>query len=141
MGYLFNCCKLKMNDVNETSEFRTMYNNTMNKVNSNTYYYFNNSYFNELANSSFSYLTWVEYCGQKIGFAIILFDNDYIHYHLSCNDQSSNCIIDYLLFEIMKTFCKNKIFILGCGVNENDNLHKFKKSISNNIYNYTIYSK
>ena len=141
MCYLFNSCKLKIDDVNENSEFRIMYNNTMNNVNSNVYYYFNDNYFNELANLPFSYLTWVEYYGKKVGFAIILLDNDYIHYHLSCNDRSNNCIMDYLLFEIMQTFCKNKIFILGCGVNEDDNLHKFKKSLSNYLYNYLIYSK
>lgn len=140
MNYVFHSCKLKMDDVNECSQFRIMYNNTMNKVDANTYYYFNNSYFNQLANLPFSYLTWVEHSGKKIGFAIILLDNNYIHYHLSCNDQSNNCIMDYLLLEIMKNFCKNKIFILGCGVNEDDNLYKFKKSFSNNIYDYLIYS-
>ena len=142
LNYMYFSKKLKIDDVKESSEFRVMYFNTMKKVNSNEYYYFNNDYFNELVNLECSYLTWVENeNNKKIGFTIIFLDNNYVHYHLSCNDQSNNCIIDFLLFEIIKEFCKNKIFILGCGVNENDNLYKFKKLLSNNIYEYTIYSK
>jgi hypothetical protein len=141
LNYYYFSKKLELSDINELSEFRIMYSNTMEKVNSSEYYYFNDNYFNQLANLKYTYLCWVEYENKKVGFTIIFLDNKYVHYHLSCNDQSNNCIVDFLLLKIIEEYCKNKIFILGCGVTENDNLHKFKKSLSNNIYEYIIYSK
>jgi hypothetical protein len=141
LNYNYFSKKLELSDVNELSEFRIMYFNTMKKVNSTEYYFFNNDYFNGLASLKYTYLCWIERENIKVGFSIIFLDNKYVHYHLSCNDQSNNCIIDFLLLKIIEEYCKNKIFILGCGLTENDNLHKFKKSLSNHTYEYIIYSK
>lgn len=139
-NYYYFSKKLELSDIEQSSEFRIMYSNTMKKVNSPEYYFFNDNYFNQLANLKYSYLCWIEHETKIVGFTIIFLDDKYVHYHLSCNDQSNNCIIDFLLLKIIDEYCRNKIFVLGCGVTENDNLHKFKKSFSNNDYEYIIYS-
>ena len=50
-----------------------------------------------------------------------------------------NCITDFLIINILKEIGINKLFILGGGVKEGDNLEKFKKSLSNKTYTYNIY--
>lgn len=139
-NYYYFSKKLELSDIEQSSEFRIMYSNTMKKVNSTEYYFFNNDYFNQLANLKYTYLCWIEHETKKVGFTIIFLDDKYVHYHLSCNDQSNNCIVDFLLLKIIEEYCKNKIFVLGCGIVENDNLHKFKKLFSNNDCEYVIYS-
>ena len=65
--------------------------------------------------------------------------DSYIHYHLSCNDKSMNCITDFLLISIIKEFGIGKQIILGCGVKENDELSKFKRTLGNKTLIYNIY--
>lgn len=140
LNYNFDYIHIKDANLDNNSEFRNMYNKTMHKVNSTSYYYFNDDYYLSLKNIDNSFLTYVkDESNNIIGFTIIFVENKYVHYHLSCNNESNNCIVDFLLFEIIKTFCRNRVFILGCGVNENDKLYNFKKSFSNIEYIYNIY--
>jgi hypothetical protein len=120
--------------------FLNLYNNTMNKVNSSSYYYFNDNYYNQIEKIKNSYLINI-YNEQKniIGCSILFIFNNFIHYHLSCNDNSSNCITDYLLNSVIKEFGINKKIIIGCGLKDNDTLYDFKKKISTNNYDYIIY--
>ena len=76
-----------------------------------------------------------------IGISIIYKYNNRIHYHLSCNDNSSNCITDFILINIIKEIGINKLFILGGGLKDHDSLSKFKKKLSNKEFKYTIYKK
>ena len=74
-----------------------------------------------------------------IGSSILFVYKKFIHYHLSCNDNSSNCITDYLLNSIIKELGINKEIILGGGIKDNDSLSDFKKKLCTNNYDYTIY--
>ena len=112
----------------------------MDKVNANKYYYFNNTYYSYIEIIEGSYIINI-YNNENIiiGSSILFCYNNFIHYHLSCNDNSSNCITDYLLNSIIKEFGINKKIILGGGLKNNDSLHNFKKKLSTNTYNYNIY--
>lgn len=122
------------------NNFIKLYNKNMEKVNASKYYYFNKEYFNSLEKIDNSYLAIVKNnFNNIIGLTIIYEFKNFIHYHLSCNDNSSNCITDFLLINILKDIGINKLFILGGGLKDNDGLSKFKKKLSNKEFKYTIY--
>lgn len=122
------------------TDFINLYIDNMKKVNASQYYYFNDEYFNSIENINNSFLAVVKNNSDKIiGAAIIYVYGNNIHYHLSCNDNSSNCITDFLLINVIEKLCINKIFILGCGLSQGDSLSKFKEKLSNKNYEYTIY--
>ena len=113
----FKLVKLTSYEIN--NNFYKLYIENMDKVAASKYYYFNKDYFDELCKNDNSYLALVfDVKNIVIGCSIIFVYNNYVHYHLSCN---------------------NKLFILGGGVKEGDNLEKFKKSLSNKTYTYNIY--
>ena len=119
-------------------KFISLYDENMKKVNASDYYYFNYNYFNSLEKMDNSYLALCKDINNKIiGSAIIHLYKNHVHYHLSCNNNSSNCITDFLLMNVIKELCIEKLFILGGGVKNNDSLSKFKKKLSNNEYKYT----
>jgi hypothetical protein len=135
-NYIFNINNIQNSMIND--ELINMYNNKMIDLNANKYYFFNDKYFNELNNMNNVYIAKVLKDNELVGFSIIFEYNNYIHYHLSCNNNSSNCITDFLICNLVKYF-KNKIIILGCGIKNDDSLEKFKKSLSNITFNYVIY--
>ena len=65
-----------------------------------------------------------------IGSSIIFIFGKNVHYHLSCNDNSTNCITNYLLNSIIKEFGIGKKIILGGGIKDTDSLFSFKKKIN-----------
>ena len=140
---------IKLNFIHEIIElkekyleqyFLELYISTMNKLNASDYYYFNKKYYEEIEKLKNSYLINIFNNEKKIiGSSIIFIFNDFIHYHLSCNDNSDNCITDYLLNSVIKNLGINKKIILGGGLKDNDSLYNFKKKISTNNYNYSIY--
>lgn len=120
--------------------FLDIYISTMNKLNASEYYYFNKKYYEQIEKIKNSYLINIFNNEKKIiGSSIIFMFNNFIHYHLSCNDNSYNCITDYLLNSVIKNLGINKKVIIGGGLKHNDSLHDFKKKISTNNYNYIIY--
>tara|TARA_B110000971_G_scaffold218047_1_gene256087 strand:- start:3135 stop:4082 length:948 start_codon:yes stop_codon:yes gene_type:complete len=122
------------------NDFIKLYNKNMEKVNASKYYYFNETYFKSLENITNSYLAIVKDSSNNIiGSSIIYKYKNFIHYHLSCNNNSSNCITDYLLISVLKNIGIDKTFILGGGLKDGDSLSKFKKKLSNKDYKYTIY--
>ena len=121
-------------------KFMKLYDFTMNKVNANKYYYFNDNYYKSLEKIQNTYLSEIlDHNDNTIGCAIIFIYNKYIHYHLSCNDNSMNCITDFLLINIAKEFGIGKKIILGCGLKDDDELSKFKRSLCNETLIYNIY--
>jgi hypothetical protein len=121
-------------------KFVDLYNLTMDKVEASKYYYFNDNYYKSLEKIQNTYLSEIIDMNNKtIGCAIIFMYDCYIHYHLSCNDNSMNCITDFLLINIIKEFGVGKKVILGCGVKDNDKLSNFKKSLGNEILPYNVY--
>ena len=137
-NYFHKIIDLKPSFINKY--FIKLYNITMDKVNASKYYYFNQKYYEQIEHIKNSKLINI-YNDKKelIGCSILFLYDNFIHYHLSCNDNSSNYITDYLLNSVIKHIGVNKIFILGGGLKDNDSLHKFKKKISTNGYVYTIY--
>ena len=134
----FKITSLSSGILNE--KFIKLYNFTMNKVNANKYYYFNDNYYNSVEKIQNTYLSEIlDQNDNTIGCAIIFMYDSYIHYHLSCNDKSMNCITDFLLISIIKEFGIGKQIILGCGVKENDELSKFKRTLGNKTLIYNIY--
>lgn len=117
-----------------------LYNKHMKRLNAEEYYYFNEQYFNSLLKLQNSYLAMVlNVDGEIVGSSIILKYNNNIHYHLSCNDNSSSCITDFLLVNTVKEMCMNKLFILGGGLTNGDGLSIFKQNFSNKEFEYNIY--
>jgi hypothetical protein len=137
-GLNFKIVSLSNGILNE--KFIKLYNFTMNKVNANKYYYFNDEYYKTLEKIQNTYLSEIlDQDNNTIGCSIIFMYDSYIHYHLSCNDKSMNCITDFLLISIIKEFGIGKQIILGCGIKENDELSKFKGSLGNEKLIYNIY--
>ena len=131
---------IKKNDLSNDSTFRQLYIKNMDIVNSTKYYYFNNEYFKQL--ETFENLILVKiYNNEKIiGNSLFFCFNNFIHYHLSCNDRSSNCITDFILYSVIDKLCnKQTLLILGGGLKDGDSLSKFKNKISNKSFEYTIY--
>ena len=100
-NYSFELLKITKNTLKDN--FVSLYFKNMKKVNASKYYYFNNNYFNSLEKINNSYLAICKDIDNNIiGISIIYKYNNKIHYHLSCNDHSSNCITDFLLINIIK---------------------------------------
>ena len=110
----------------------------MKRINATEYYYFNKKYFDLLVQNKYAKIIFISYNMNIIGASLIFIYDIYIHYHLSCNDGSWNCITDFMLVSIMKEL-KPKLFILGGGLIHDDDLSKFKKKLSNREYTYNIY--
>jgi serine/alanine adding enzyme len=134
----FEIIKIENNILKK--HFIELYNDNMDRVNASKYYYFNDGYFKSLENIKNNYLILIKNKDNDIiGSSIIFNSNNNIHYHLSCNDSSINCITDFLLITTLKNIGMNKLFILGGGLKDGDSLSKFKKKLSNKEFKYTIY--
>lgn len=137
-GFIFEL--VKINNGTLKNKFADLYDENMKKVNASQYYYFNDNYFNSIEKMSNTYLALCrDTCKTLIGSIIVFVYDSKVHYHLSCNNNSSNCITDFLLINIIKELCVKKIFILGGGIYEGDTLSKFKSKLSNKKFKYTIY--
>lgn len=134
----YNITNLDIDIINKY--FKELYNINMDKVHASEYYYFNNNYYEQLTNIKYTKLIIIlDEDNHLIGSSILFEFEKFIHYHLSCNDNSSNCITNYLLNSVIKELGLNKKIILGGGLKDNDTLYNFKKKISTNSYEYTIY--
>ncbi len=126
-------------------EFLKLYNNTMDRVNADSYFYFPNSYYNSLIkNLKSSFLGLVSLDDKIISGAIFLYSKEYGHYHLSGGDRHYSKLSpnNFLLYEASK-FLKTKgvkKFHLGGGYNsdEQNSLYKFKSRFSTNKYLFNI---
>ena len=129
-----------LENFNIFESFVHMYKKTMDRLNAEKYYYFNDKYFKLLQDLEYSRLCIVRNAQHKItGSCILLFYKNFIHYHLSCSDMSDNCIIDFMIMSIVKNYGINKTIVLGGGVNYGDGLCKFKNSLSTDFSEYKIF--
>lgn len=136
-NYYHEIIDLKQGTLNKY--FIKLYNITMDKVNASKYYYFNENYYKQIENCNNNKIINIYNNKELIGCSILFLFKDFVHYHLSCNDKSSNYITDYLLNSVVKELGLNKKIILGGGLKDNDTLFDFKKKISTNSYDYIIY--
>ncbi|MBP7496198.1 MAG: GNAT family N-acetyltransferase [Bacteroidales bacterium] len=156
--------KAKRNDIYikiynsdfKKDEFAEIYNQTMKRVNSIDYLFFNKEYFNNLFRLK-NIVQFCAYLGDKlIASTVCFFSGSYFHYHLGCSKYE---YLSYrpnnLLFFYMVRYAKDnnfKILHLGGGntSSKEDTLLKFKQNFSklkydffigNKIYNIGIYNK
>lgn len=135
--------KFKYSDIN--GSFQTIYKETMNRVNSNKYYYFNDKYYETLYNFCRDNIFIAEVSTKEtneiIASSIIFhWNNKYLHYHLGCSktDYLKYCPNNFLHDNIIKYGFENnyELYHLGGGLINNDPLHKFKESFSNISFDY-----
>ena len=119
------------------SAFVSMYRARMGELDASSYYFFDDSYFAEL--SKVCKVATVTNSGRIVGQSLLMFFNDFIHYHLSCSDYSSNLTTNFLLDSVLREYGVGRKLILGGGLKDEDSLYRFKKKISTRSYDYTIF--
>lgn len=121
------------------SDFRRMYNRTMEKNNAKNYYFFNEEFYksvlNDLPYNSLIFYALFE--NRIIGMVLITFANGQIHHHLSASDLDFLHLgpTNILMYEIACWGNENgfKTFHLGGGVgSKEDSLYKFKQGFNKN---------
>lgn len=138
LGFTFSLHEIYNHDL--MNNFITLYKSNMKRINADAYYYFNDNYYNSLKKIKNAHFAVVRNNSNSIiGMSIIFIFKDFIHYHLSCTDNSSKSISCFLITNVVKNLSINKLFILGGGLVDNDGLYNFKKSLSNIKIDYIIY--
>lgn len=121
--------------ISEYEPFMEMYYETMIRDAADEYYVFNEQYFSSLkALGDNACIFYAELEGKLISGAIMLFNNNFMHYHLAGTyDQYKNVSPSNLLLrEAGLWAAQNGItrFHLGGGVSADDSLFKFKKKFN-----------
>lgn len=126
-------------------EFISLYNNTMAKLNADSFYFFEKDYyyrFKETFKNSFLGLVW--YNDEIIASAIFFYQQPFGHYHLAgsnpryLNLSPNNFLLWNAAMELQKHGVK--CFHLGGGTdgNEDNSLFQFKKKFSKSMYDFYI---
>ncbi|MBU3190615.1 GNAT family N-acetyltransferase [Clostridium bowmanii] len=133
--------------VEESKDFETfnkIYNSTMNKVHADSYYYFNDSYYETIKDNNNYILLNVKKDNLVIASAIFMGYGDYFHYHLagSLKEYLKFAPNNLLLWEAIKYAQKKgyKKMHFGGGLTNSieDNLFKFKSSFSKECADFYI---
>ncbi|MED1205201.1 lipid II:glycine glycyltransferase FemX [Heyndrickxia acidicola] len=119
--------------------FMDLYKETMDRNGANSFYYFNESYFNnQLKDNEFckTYLLFAKKDRDVLAGVLVFIGKEYAHYHLGASKtEYLHLKPNNLLFDFMIEFCKQKntkLLHLGGGYKELDGLFKFKTSFTNN---------
>ena len=136
--------KLEVYNDDNLSKFLEIYNLTMKNLNSNDYYYFNKEYYQSFFKFKENlFFANVYYNDNLIASCIIFKYDKLLHYHiggsyLEYRNLRPNNLIHC---SIIKYGIENdyELYHLGGGLKDNDSLYDFKKKISTNSYDYTIY--
>lgn len=138
-NFEYKFIKLNEGDLKKY-KFYELYNLTMKRNNSKSYYYFNKNYFDCLEKNENTYLSILKLNNNILGIQLIFKYKNLIHVHLGCDDRSSKLIKLALINGLVKHNINDKImFIFGCGIKEGDTLAYFKSGYSNKKYEYIIY--
>lgn len=138
-------------------EFIEIYNSTMDRDNADSYYYFENQFYDliRLCMGENAVIYYAEYNGKIIGASIFLIGERYIHYHLSgaVKDYMPMAPMNLLLYTVACDYAgtKEKLHLGGgVGGSTESNLYRFKKSFNKNgdnefcigrkIFNSAIYN-
>ncbi|MVX62345.1 peptidoglycan bridge formation glycyltransferase FemA/FemB family protein [Clostridium chromiireducens] len=127
---------LEVEVCNDYETFRNIYSKTMNKVEANDYYYFDEKYYEQMNTSDNYVLLNIKKTDVIIASAIFMKYGEYFHYHLagSLKEYLKFAPNNLLLWEAIKVGCKSgaKWFHFGGGLSDSleDNLFKFKSSFS-----------
>ncbi|MCU7557552.1 GNAT family N-acetyltransferase [Macrococcus capreoli] len=146
------------NDRALLDTFIDIYEETMNKNNADSYYFFNREYYESIVNDlKYNFLfCYAKKDGEIISIAIILLGNQILHYHLSGTRQSfnnlapnNNVLLNTALWGSLNGY---KLFHLGGGLGSStDELLNYKKkfnknsnlrfSIGKKIFNQEMYNE
>jgi hypothetical protein len=137
------------NDRNDYILFYSIYKQTMRNVNADSYLYFNEEYFINFINflPENHELILAKYNNQIVGGMILLFHEDYAHYHLSArmseygNLALNNLFLDYSINLAKEKKCKIFHFGGGTSSEQNDSLLKFKLNFSKSKSDFYIGKK
>lgn len=126
-------------------EFMDLYNSTMDKLSAEDFYYFQNSYYENLkTNIKDSFLGLVENHGKIIAAAIFFYSLPYGHYHLAGSDRTALNLSpnNFLLWNAAKELAGRGVleFHLGGGTDgrEDNNLYQFKRKFSKSEYQFSF---
>lgn len=148
---------LKGRDEKFIKKFMELYFQTMDRDQATQYYYFKEEFFKTTFEdmSENALIFAAEYQNKIISACLVLFNNEYIHYHLGgSNQEYMNLAPNNLLFYEVSKWASGKgikKFHLGGGYsNSNDNLFRFKRSFSKlepldfyigkKVYNENLYN-
>lgn len=139
-----------------SERFKSLYKQTMHRVNSIPYLFFDNLYFEDLFRLPNLDLITVEYQDIIIASAVCFYSPNYYHYHLGASDEAylnmrpNNLIFDQMVKTGKAQQCKYLHLGGGNSGDENDGLYRFKKGFSKletdfhigkKIHNDMIYNK
>lgn len=140
------CTFVVDNNFEHLREFISLYDSTMDKLSADGFYYFDDSYYDNLKCSiTDSFLGCVQNSeGQIISAAIFMYSGPYGHYHLSGSDKSqlatspNNFMLWNAAVELQKRGVKR--FHLGGGINgdEENSLYQFKRRFSKDTCQFCI---
>ena len=129
-------------------KFRMIYNETMDKVNAEAYYYFEPAFYTSMLEDlpQNAQVFWAEKDGQVIAASIMIFANGFMNYHLSGSRRefSSMAPGNLILYQAALWGCANgyRTFYLGGGVGSGeDSLFKFKKAFYKGELNHFYIGK
>lgn len=127
------------------TDFVNLYNATMDKLSAEDFYYFNNSYYENLKNNiKDSFLGVVEHEDRCIAAAIFFYSIPYGHYHLAGSDSSVLNLSpnNFLLWNAAKELSARGVqkFHLGGGTDgsEENSLFQYKRKFSKSEYQFSF---
>lgn len=133
------------NEFSYLKEFEELYNSTMDKLEADSFYYFEPKYYEQLKKTIQNrFLGIVKHNGKVIAGAIFFYQLPYGHYHLAGSDKSALKLSpnNYLLWEAAKELTKRgvKYFHLGGGTDgsEENSLYQYKRKFSKHEYQFNL---
>lgn len=148
--------ELTFSTSDDLSGFIELYHKTMDKNNADSFYYFDDTYFENLFDLDNVELYDVKYGDILVSSSLVMFSDNFGHYHLSANNyEYAKYNANYFMLDSIFDFAKKRgkrYFILGGGRTNlcNDSLLKFKQKfsplskpfhITGKIYNNDVYKK
>lgn len=126
-------------------EFIELYNSTMDKLSAEDFYYFQDSYYENLKHNIIdSFLGVVEHDGKIVAAAIFFYSLPYGHYHLAGSNRSALSLSpnNFLLWNAAKELAARGVqkFHLGGGTDgsEENSLYQYKRKFSKSEYQFSF---
>lgn len=137
---------IRDNDFKYIEEFKKIYNSTMQRLDADDFYFFDDDYYQKFVNvfKGNGFLGCVKKNEEIIGAALFMYDTEHGHYHLAGSDRAFSSLgtNNLLLWKVACEMHKEgvKEFHLGGGTNsdEENSLFKFKRAFSPNEKQFSI---
>lgn len=128
------------------NEFIRLYYATLERIDADVYYLFNDEYFSELSKlvKNYGYLVGATLDGVWVGTALFLKGKRILHYHLSATDPDNRIpgVTNVLIFKAIELGVSESLDALHLGGGNSgdpkDSLLKFKKKMGNNVNKFYI---